>query len=77
MQIPADGTIEEDEGVFLVTLNADGRCIDFREWWNGRSRPAGHLASRSYETARVLAHDRHRRAARLDPVHLDLGRRRS
>ncbi len=41
MQIPSEGTIEEDEGVFLVTLNADGLCTDFREWWNSRSRPAG------------------------------------
>ena len=33
-----DDTIEEDEGIFLVTLNADGRCTEFREWWNSRSR---------------------------------------
>lgn len=38
--IPADNTIEEDEGIFLVTLDADGRCTEFREWWNSRSRPA-------------------------------------
>ena len=35
-----DNTIEEDDGIFLVTLDADGRCTDFREWWNSRSRPA-------------------------------------
>jgi len=40
MTIPADGTVEEDEGIFLVSLDADGRCTEFREWWNGRSRPA-------------------------------------
>jgi ketosteroid isomerase-like protein len=33
-------TIEEDEGIFLVTLDADGKCADFRKWWNNRSRPA-------------------------------------
>ncbi|MGZ4354886.1 MAG: nuclear transport factor 2 family protein [Gaiellaceae bacterium] len=40
MDVPADGTVEEDEGVFLVTLDGDGLCSEFREWWNGRSRPA-------------------------------------
>lgn len=35
-----DGTVEEDEGIFLVTLDADGRCTEFREWWNSRSRAA-------------------------------------
>jgi hypothetical protein len=39
MEVPAEGTIEEDEGIFLVTLGDDGRCTDFREWWNSRSRP--------------------------------------
>jgi ketosteroid isomerase-like protein len=34
------GTVEEDEGVFLVTLGDDGRCTEFREWWNSRTRPA-------------------------------------
>jgi hypothetical protein len=32
--------ISEQEGIFLVTLDADGRCTEFREWWNSRSRPA-------------------------------------
>jgi ketosteroid isomerase-like protein len=40
MEVPTEGTIEEDEGIFLVTLTGDGRCSDFREWWNSRSRPA-------------------------------------
>jgi hypothetical protein len=40
MHVPAEGTIEEDEGIFLVTLGPDGRCTDFREWWDSRSRPA-------------------------------------
>ena len=40
MNVPAEGTVEELEGIFLVTLGADGRCMDFREWWNSRSRPA-------------------------------------
>ena len=26
----------EDEGVFLVTFDAHGRCSEFREWWNAR-----------------------------------------
>jgi hypothetical protein len=30
-------TIEEDEGIFLVTFGDDGRCVDFREWWNART----------------------------------------
>ena len=40
MDVPADGTVEELEGIFLVTLGDDGRCTDFREWFNNRSRPA-------------------------------------
>jgi hypothetical protein len=40
MHIPTEGTTEEDEGIFLVTLGPDGRCQDFREWWTGRARPA-------------------------------------
>jgi ketosteroid isomerase-like protein len=37
----ADGqTVEDLEGIFLVTLAADGRCTDFREWWNSRTRQA-------------------------------------
>jgi hypothetical protein len=31
----------EDEGIFLVTLDEDGRCTDFREWWNSRTSPRG------------------------------------
>jgi hypothetical protein len=34
------GEIEENEGIFLVTLGEDGRCLDFREWWNTRLAPA-------------------------------------
>ena len=34
------GQIEEDEGIFLVTLDGDGVCTEFREWWNSRTRPA-------------------------------------
>ena len=41
VRVPGASTIEEDEGIFLVTLGADGRCTEFREWWNSRSRPAG------------------------------------
>ena len=46
MRIPATGTIEEDEGIFLVTLGADGRCTDFGEWWNSRSQPASEGTAR-------------------------------
>ena len=40
MDIFAEGTVEEDEGIFLVRLGDGGLCTEFREWWNGRSRPA-------------------------------------
>jgi hypothetical protein len=30
------GAVVDLEGIFLVTLDADGRCTDFREWWNER-----------------------------------------
>ncbi len=39
IDVPATGEVEENEGIFLVTLDADGRCTEFREWWNRRSRP--------------------------------------
>ena len=39
MDVPADGTVAELEGIFLVTLEDDSRCSDFREWFNGRTRP--------------------------------------
>lgn len=35
---PVTHAIEDDEGIFLVTLGADGRCTEFREWWNSRTR---------------------------------------
>jgi ketosteroid isomerase-like protein len=35
-----DGGTDEYEGIFLVTLDADGRCTEFREWFNSRSLPA-------------------------------------
>ena len=38
-RVPGTDTIEEDEGIFLITLGADYRCTDFREWWNSRTRP--------------------------------------
>jgi hypothetical protein len=39
IDVPAEGVVEEDEGIFVVTLDDDGRCTDFREWWNSRSSP--------------------------------------
>ena len=41
IEVLGDDTVEENEGIFLVTLDADGRCTHFREWWNTRSLPAG------------------------------------
>ncbi len=35
-----ENTIEENEGIFVVTLDDGGRCTEFREWFNSRSRPA-------------------------------------
>jgi len=35
-----DNAIEENEGIFLVTLDENGKCTDFREWWNSRTRQA-------------------------------------
>jgi hypothetical protein len=39
-KIPGEDTVEENEGIFLVTLNAEGKCTEFREWFNSRTRPA-------------------------------------
>jgi hypothetical protein len=36
--VPGEGI--DLEGIFVVTLDGDGKCTDFREWWNARSRPA-------------------------------------
>jgi ketosteroid isomerase-like protein len=40
MDAPDAGEVEEDEGIFLVTLDGSGLCTEFREWWNSRTRPA-------------------------------------
>jgi hypothetical protein len=34
--VPALGTTERLEGIFMVTLDGEGRCSEFREWWNVR-----------------------------------------
>jgi len=39
IDVPGEGTVDL-EGIFVVTLDEEGRCTDFREWWNSRSRPA-------------------------------------
>lgn len=36
----ADARIEL-EGIFLIVLTEDGKCREFREWWNERTTP-GH-----------------------------------
>jgi hypothetical protein len=38
-RVPADRVVEDNEGIFLVTLGPDGRCVEFREWWNQRTSP--------------------------------------
>ena len=38
IKLKGEDTIEENEGIFLVTLDENGRCTDFREWWNSRTR---------------------------------------
>ncbi len=29
------------EGIFVIALDADGRCYAFREWWNADEQPLG------------------------------------
>jgi hypothetical protein len=41
LDAPGEGTVYELEGIFLVTLDDQGLCTDFREWFNDRSRPVG------------------------------------
>jgi hypothetical protein len=38
-KVPGEDTVEENEGIFLVTLDEDGLCTEFREWYNSRLRP--------------------------------------
>jgi hypothetical protein len=33
LRLPANDPVELD-GIFLVELDADGRCTEFREWWH-------------------------------------------
>ena len=40
IKLRGEDAIEENEGIFLVTLDENGKCTDFREWWNSRTRPA-------------------------------------
>jgi hypothetical protein len=39
-RVPGEDTLEENEGICLVTLDDAGLCTEFREWFNSRSRPA-------------------------------------
>ncbi len=39
MRIAPPGAESEMEGIFLVSLGVDGRCTEFREWWNTRPDP--------------------------------------
>lgn len=34
MKVKSTGVQVRMEGIFLVTLTADGLCTEFREWWN-------------------------------------------
>ena len=40
IKVRGENTIEENEGTFLVALDEHGKCTEFREWWNSRTRPA-------------------------------------
>ncbi len=31
---PTSDSVVELDGIFLVELDADGKCIQFREWWH-------------------------------------------
>ena len=37
--LPADNPVELD-GIFLVKLDADGRCTEYREWWHKQEEKA-------------------------------------
>ena len=39
LRLPADDPVELD-GIFLVKLDADGRCTEFREWWHKQEEKA-------------------------------------
>jgi hypothetical protein len=32
--------MEENGGIFLVTLDENGKCAELHEWWNRHTRPA-------------------------------------
>jgi ketosteroid isomerase-like protein len=38
-RVPARHIREENDGIFIVSLTADGLCSEFREWWNARQQP--------------------------------------
>ncbi len=37
-RVPTRRIAEENDGIFIVSLTADGLCSEFREWWNARQR---------------------------------------
>ena len=37
LEVKSKDAIEENEGIFLVTLDENDKCTDFREWWNSRT----------------------------------------
>ncbi|MDQ3875515.1 MAG: nuclear transport factor 2 family protein [Actinomycetota bacterium] len=37
-RVPTRSIAEENDGIFIVSLAEDGRCREFREWWNARER---------------------------------------
>jgi hypothetical protein len=39
--VPAARTRVRLEGIFVILLDADGLCRDFREWWNSEEEPIG------------------------------------
>jgi hypothetical protein len=36
---PSEGRRFRYDGIFVVSLNGDGLCTSFREWWNTREEP--------------------------------------
>ncbi len=38
--LPAHRLRSRDEGIFAISLDAERRCKDFREWWNSVEEPA-------------------------------------
>jgi uncharacterized protein (TIGR02246 family) len=40
VRVPSGAAVDLD-GIFLVVLNDDNRCSEFREWWHRQEAPPG------------------------------------